>query len=232
MTEKKKVLFVCIGNSARSQIAQGLLEDIGGNDFEVYSAGSHPKNCIDNLAVKAMEEVGIDISEKSPKNCKEYSNENFDYVISLCEEDARDCPVVLTHAAISQWSIADPVSYAGGGKKGKKAFFKQTVENIKDRIEDFVALRDLPMWEERPIKDREKTLQNLHTNRLSKELEKLYAQGIAIDCGNIPIGHLIKGLSLGDIWKLIGTIAVTISVIASSAYKLGAGSWPWQSLTN
>src|SRR5574340_935576 len=86
-----RVLFLCTGNSARSQMAEGLLRSMGGQDFEVRSAGLEPKE-LNPLAVKAMAESNIDISSQRSKHLNEYLDIQFDYVITVCDRARDSCP--------------------------------------------------------------------------------------------------------------------------------------------
>ena len=103
-----KVLFICTGNSIRSQMAEGLMETLGGEDWEVHSGGSiasfvHP------LAVRAMSEIGIDISHHTSKSVLQFLNEEFDYVITLCDFAAASCPSIPGKGKRLHWPIDDPV---------------------------------------------------------------------------------------------------------------------------
>jgi arsenate reductase len=92
MTEKKKVLFLCWGNSARSQMAEGLMKSLGSEQWDVKSAGTFP-SYVHPLAIRVMGEIEIDISQQTSKAYDQFLEERFDYLITLCEEAARTCPV-------------------------------------------------------------------------------------------------------------------------------------------
>src|ERR1700688_3829758 len=92
MSDRKQVLFVCTGNSARSQMAEGLLRHIAGDRFEVCSAGTRPTD-IRNEAIKVMDEIGIDISGHYPKFVNKFIGQNFDYVVTVCDSAKEACPV-------------------------------------------------------------------------------------------------------------------------------------------
>jgi arsenate reductase (thioredoxin) len=91
MTDKKKILFLCTGNSCRSQMAEAWTRRLKGDDYEAYSAGITPKG-IDPLAVKAMAEAGVDISAQKSKEIESLRNIEFDYVITLCDNARESCP--------------------------------------------------------------------------------------------------------------------------------------------
>jgi arsenate reductase len=92
MKEKKRVLILCTGNSARSQMAEGLLREIGGNKFEVENAGVTP-NSVRSEAIEAMQEIGVDISNHRSISVDEFSEQHFDYIITVCDNAKESCPV-------------------------------------------------------------------------------------------------------------------------------------------
>jgi arsenate reductase len=94
MLMKKRVLILCTGNSCRSQMAEGFLKSIDRN-IEVFSAGTKPAEKVNPFAVKAMKEIGIDISSGIPENVEKYINQSFDYVITVCDNAKESCPVFL-----------------------------------------------------------------------------------------------------------------------------------------
>ena len=105
MKEKLKVLFVCVENARRSQMAQGFAESLGKEKLEVYSAGSQPSSEIDPLVIEVMKEKGIDLSTKRPKGLNDLPQIEMDYLITMgCEET---CPAVLAKKMI-EWNIPDP----------------------------------------------------------------------------------------------------------------------------
>src|SRR5215831_16253762 len=103
---KKRVLFLCTGNSARSQMAEGLLRHRAGDRFEVYSAGIHPKG-LHPRSIEAMREIGIDISRQASKDVAVYANEKFDYVITVCDRAKQQCPI-FPGAEPIHWGFDDP----------------------------------------------------------------------------------------------------------------------------
>lgn len=110
---KPKVLFLCTGNSARSQMAEGLLRALAGDHFEVFSAGTEPKGTILPEVQEVMREVGIDISSQRSKSVMEYMGKvNFGYVITVCADAEQNCPAVFlnmgTHA---HWPLDDPAKF-------------------------------------------------------------------------------------------------------------------------
>ena len=110
--EKKKALFLCTHNSARSQMAEGLLRHLAGNGFEVMSAGTEATH-VRPLAVRAMDELGIDISGQESKTLDRYLGETFDYVVTVCDEANEACPVFPGAAQRLHWSLPDPAAAWG-----------------------------------------------------------------------------------------------------------------------
>src|SRR5579859_430288 len=101
---KQRVLILCIGNSARSQMAEGLLRDMAGDSYDVFSAGSKP-SVVNPLAIEAMREVGIDISGQRSKHLKEYLGQPFDFVITVCDEAAETCPLFPGKVERVHWNF-------------------------------------------------------------------------------------------------------------------------------
>ncbi len=139
-TEPTRVLFLCTHNSSRSQMAEGLLRARGGNRYEVFSAGTHPR-AVHPLAIKAMAELGIDISEQSGHRAK--GIETFadappmDLVVTVCDEAAEECPYFPRARRKAHWGFPDP-SGATGSEAERLAVFRRVRDAIAARIEAFV----------------------------------------------------------------------------------------------
>lgn len=129
---KQRVLFICTHNSARSQMAEGLLRSLYGDRFEVYSAGLIPKG-VNPYAIKAMAEIGIDISKQRSKSIEEFRGEKFDYVITVCNQAAKACPFFPGENQIHQ-GFEDPAGYAGSEEE-VLAIFRRVRDEIKSWIE-------------------------------------------------------------------------------------------------
>ena len=104
---KTRVLILCTGNSCRSQMAEGVLKYYGHDKFDVESAGSKPSK-VNEIAVKVMDEIGIDISTQRSKSVKEFLNQPFDYVITVCDQAKESCPVFPGIAKRLHWFFPDP----------------------------------------------------------------------------------------------------------------------------
>lgn len=124
---KKKVLFLCTGNSARSQIAEALLRQKAGSELEVFSAGTAPKG-LNPLAVQVMKEIGINISDQQSKDVGQFANESFDWVITVCDTAKEQCPV-FPGSRSQHWSIPDPEDLEE---------FRQIREVLSGRIDSFL----------------------------------------------------------------------------------------------
>jgi arsenate reductase (thioredoxin) len=109
MSAKKRVLILCTGNSARSQMAEGLLRSMAGNHLDVFSAGTRPTGLNPN-AVAAMAEIGIDISGHRSKSVDEFRGQPFDYVITVCDKAKEACPVFPGHARQIHHDFEDPAA--------------------------------------------------------------------------------------------------------------------------
>jgi arsenate reductase len=131
--KKTKVLFLCTHNSARSQMAEGLLRHLAGDRFEVMSAGTEATH-VRPLAVRAMDEVGIDISGQESKTLDRYVGEPFDYVITVCEEANEACPFFPGAAERLHWSLPDPAA-AQGTEEERLEVFRSVRDLLRDYIE-------------------------------------------------------------------------------------------------
>jgi len=133
MTRKKRALFLCTHNSARSQMAEGLLRALAGDRFEAMSAGTEATH-VRPLAVRAMEEIGVDISEQESKTLERYLKESFDYVITVCDDANEACPFFPGASERLHWSFEDP-SRAEGSKEERLAVFRRVRNRIKDQVQ-------------------------------------------------------------------------------------------------
>ena len=131
--ERARVLFVCTHNSARSQMAEGLLRDRAGDRFEVTSAGTEATH-VRPLAIRAMAEIGIDISGQESKTLERYLGEPFDYVITVCDDANEACPFFPGAKKWLHWSFEDP-SRAEGPEDERLAIFRRVRDEIWKRIE-------------------------------------------------------------------------------------------------
>ena len=130
---KQRVLFICTHNSARSQMAEGLLQRLGGDRFEAFSAGTEATH-VRPLAIKAMAELGIDISEQQSKTLDRYLNDPFDEIITVCDTAAEACPVFPGARRGRHWSFEDP-SKATGSEAEQLAVYRRIRDEIRSRIE-------------------------------------------------------------------------------------------------
>ena len=137
--KKLRVLFVCTGNRARSQMAEGFLRHFAGDRFEVYSAGTVPKG-LSPITVEVMREVGIDVSEHRSKSVEEFVGEDFDYVITVCDVARAACPRFERSKRLLHWSIRDPAELEAAGVVSIEAF-RAAREELRARIEEFIRER-------------------------------------------------------------------------------------------
>ena len=137
--ERARVLFVCTHNSARSQMAEGLLRDLAGDRFEVTSAGTEATH-VRPLAIRVMDEIGIDISGQESKTLERYLGEPFDYVITVCDDANEACPFFPGANKRLHWSFEDP-SRAEGSEDERLAIFRRVRDEIRERIEQELVNR-------------------------------------------------------------------------------------------
>ena len=133
---KKRILVLCTGNSARSQMGEGLFRAEGGGDFDVFSAGTKPTS-VRPEAVAAMKEAGIDISGQRSKSVDELTGQSFDYVVTVCDNARDNCPVFPGAAARLHWSIEDPAGLTGSEEERLDAF-RHARDEIRERVRTFV----------------------------------------------------------------------------------------------
>jgi arsenate reductase len=131
--EKSRVLFLCTHNSARSQMAEGLLRHLASDRFEAMSAGTEATR-VRPLAIRAMDEIGIDISEQESKTLDRYLGEPFDYVITVCDDANEACPFFPGAQSRLHWSFEDP-SKAEGSEEERLEAFRRVRDGIKDRVQ-------------------------------------------------------------------------------------------------
>lgn len=137
----QRILFICTHNSARSQMAEGLLRHFGGNAFDVHSAGTEATH-VRPLAIRVMNELGIDISRQQSKTLNRYLNEHFDDVITVCDAAAEACPIFPNATHTLHWSFEDP-SKASGSEEEQLAVYRRVRDEIRARIEqELLASKD------------------------------------------------------------------------------------------
>jgi arsenate reductase len=134
---KQRVLFLCTGNSARSQIAEGLLRHLAGDRYDALSAGTHPVG-LNPGAVAAMRELGIDISAQRSKSMDEYVDQAFDYVITVCDRAKESCPRWPHTGRLLHWSFDDPAVVTGSPEQQLQAF-RTVRDQIKAHLEEFLS---------------------------------------------------------------------------------------------
>ena len=142
MSDRIRVLILCTGNSARSQMAEGLLRHYGAEVFEVVSAGIDP-GFVRPEAIEAMREVGIDISSHRSKSIDEFIAQPFDYVITVCDNANQRCPVFAGASRRIHWSIEDP-AVIGGDDETRLGAFRLARDELRERLRGFIttALED------------------------------------------------------------------------------------------
>jgi arsenate reductase len=133
MNQKQRVIFVCTHNSARSQMAEGLLRHLAGDRYEVFSAGTQSTR-VNPLAIIAMAEKGIDISHHTSDHIDKYMEMEFDYVITVCDNANETCPYFPTNKTKWHWSFEDPAA-ATGTEEERLAKFREIRDQIQKRLQ-------------------------------------------------------------------------------------------------
>ena len=134
---KSRVLILCTGNSARSQMAEGLLRHEAGDRFEVHSAGTKP-SMVRPEAIAVMKEVGIDISGHRSKSVDEFAGQDLDYVITVCDNARESCPLFPGNTARMHWPFQDPAAVQGSDEE-RRAEFRKVRDQIHRRIMVFLG---------------------------------------------------------------------------------------------
>lgn len=133
---KKRVLFLCTGNSCRSQMAEGWLRHLAGNRYTVVSAGTAP-GMLHPHAVEAMREIGIDISHQHAKHVGIFGSQRFDAIITVCDRAKETCPIVPAAGLTLHWSFEDPAE-AQGSAEERRAAFRRIRDDIGAHIRRFI----------------------------------------------------------------------------------------------
>lgn len=136
---KTRVLFLCTGNSCRSQMAEGFLRAFGGDHYDAHSAGTRPST-LNPLAVQVMREVQIDISAQRSKDAVEYLGQHFGTIITVCDNAKQQCPVFPGNSARDHWPFIDPAEAAGTDDE-RLQVFRRVRDEIGSRVKDFVDRR-------------------------------------------------------------------------------------------
>jgi arsenate reductase len=134
---KTKVLFLCTGNSCRSQMAEGFLRAYGGQTYDAHSAGTKPST-VNPLAVQVMSELGIDISGHRSKNVTEYLGQHFPLVITVCDNAKEHCPIFPGPCIREHWRFDDPAEATGTDEERLKAF-RKVRDQIAARVQTFAS---------------------------------------------------------------------------------------------
>lgn len=138
---KKRILVLCTGNSCRSQMAEGFLKFFDKN-LEVYSAGTKPADKVNPFAIKAMKEVGIDISQNYPKLVDQFLNDSFDYVITVCDNAKETCPVFIGDVKHNLHIGFDDPAEAIGTEEEVMPVYRRVRDEIKREFQKFVKQID------------------------------------------------------------------------------------------
>lgn len=136
MTTKTRILILCTGNSARSQMAEGLLRSMAGDKFEVESAGVAPSR-VRPEAIAVMREIGVDISTHRSKSIDEFLHREFDFVITVCDNAKESCPVFPGSVKRIHWSFDDPAAVEGTETE-RKQLFRRVRNEISEKLKAFI----------------------------------------------------------------------------------------------
>ena len=138
MPDKKRVLILCTGNSARSQMAEGLLRHDAGDRFDVFSAGTAPSK-VRPEAISVMRELDIDITGHRSKSVSEFDGQPFDYVLTVCDNARESCPIFPSQAKLIHRSFEDPAAVQGS-EEARLAAFRRVRDELRDYLRTFPAV--------------------------------------------------------------------------------------------
>ncbi len=138
MADKKRVLFLCTGNSCRSQMAEGLVNHFLGDQWLAHSAGTEPAGYVHPLAVQVMSDLEIDISQHFSKSVDEFRGVAFDQVITVCDDAAENCPLWLGSGRVTHISFPDPAK-AVGTEAERLTVFRQVRDDIRERVLSYLS---------------------------------------------------------------------------------------------
>ncbi len=139
-TTPLRVLTLCTANSARSQMAEGVLRALGGDAVESYSAGTHPSH-VNSFAIRVMREIGVDISAQYSKSVAEFIGRPVDVVITVCDNAAENCPVFPGNVERLHWSFPDPA--AAEGEEAKLTAFRAVRDGLIERFSTYLRSRNI-----------------------------------------------------------------------------------------
>ena len=134
--KKEKIIFICTGNACRSQIAEGIMRQLAGDKFDIFSAGSHP-TLVHPMSIKVMKEIGIDISSHNSDPISHFLSEKINIVITVCDDANKVCPVFPGKVERIHWSIEDPIK-RWSSNSDDLVNFRKTREDLTERIKNLL----------------------------------------------------------------------------------------------
>ena len=141
MPKKEKIIFICTGNACRSQIAEGIMRQLAGDKFDVFSAGSHP-SLVHPMSIKVMKEIGINITSHTSDPISNFLSENINIVVTVCDNADKVCPVFPGKVERIHWSIKDPFK-GWGSDPDDLDNFTRTRDDLVERIKNFLINRSV-----------------------------------------------------------------------------------------
>jgi arsenate reductase len=133
-----RILILCTGNSCRSQMAEGLFQWLARDEVAAFSAGIEPQGYVHPLAVRVMQEIGVDISQARSKSVDEFVNQSFDFVVTVCDHAAEHCPTFANPTTRIHWPIDDPFNVVGNEVTRVEAY-RRARDELRERIERFLS---------------------------------------------------------------------------------------------
>ena len=141
MPKNEKIIFICTGNACRSQIAEGIMRQLAGDKFDVFSAGSHP-SLVHPMSIKVMKEIGINITSHTSDPISNFLSKNINIVVTVCDNADKVCPVFPGKVERIHWSIKDPFK-GWGSDPDDLDNFTRTRDDLYERIKNFLINRSV-----------------------------------------------------------------------------------------
>jgi arsenate reductase len=138
VTKPLRILILCTGNSCRSQMAEGLFEWLASDEVAAFSAGVEPQGYVHPLAIRVMQEIGVDIRQARSKSVDEFVNQSFDFVVTVCDHAAEHRPAFANLPTRIHWPIEDPFTVVGDEATRLEAY-RRARDELRERIETFLT---------------------------------------------------------------------------------------------
>jgi arsenate reductase len=213
-----RVCFVCVGNSARSQMAEGLLRKFANEKIDVQSCGTHVSRIVHPISIVVMDELGIDINHHRTKTARAVNA--ADYIISMCEEDATNCEVTKLKDSIAvNWQLPDPAKVALmlPDENSKKIPFRQVRDSLKTRVDDLINVLDSEGFSQLDVETRRSALRKIHDDELTNDMRTTIQTSpldneLSSNPTELTIGTLIQDMTPAQFWRALCALGSALAL--------------------